>query len=1043
MQKDDTGTMEFIGKAIKDTENQQLKDRLRIVKNTFLTHRQIGEAEAYYRLMPSFHLSGSNCTTLFIHTGFRNKRSVFLRSLSKEEADKMPKENVVIISNKPGQFFQKTISIEDRYDSRPDSLRNMSLSQFAKRLTKGRSSKYEDEDFLFEKESDVLFEEENEAETGITTYNEIKDDFVIAFEENKRNPLQMVYDFNGTMMKLRKPLVLRFHKFKQNTEPHEFYFSQLRLYHPHSKNDLDAWENDMDVCIKAYNEARESINYVRSKVMKYQEEVEVAQMKAQEEYESCIGDILDPTKEQEEEDCKVEGYHEPQKFIAFDVGENMTDDSSRKEGHFKKIELDSLEYLTSETRKLDEDQRLIVDIGISFAQNIRKAALRKFPSTLPKPPLIVGHGGAGCGKSFVINLMTQWQERILRESGDDPNQPYILKCAFTGTAASIINGQTLHNAFSFSFGNEYFSLSDKTRDARRRSLKNLKIVIIDEFSMVKADMLYQLDLRLKELKETPDVPFGGVAVFLFGDLLQLKPTAARYIFDEPANQQFQISHAIESLWQKFEVVNLTHNHRQGKDKEFASLLNRIRVGNATDEDFELLETRIMKQNDQGIPKDALYLSAVNADVNKINEEKLEALESTLLTIQATVKHRTVKKHKPSITNAGTIKNTPLQYLLKLKIGSRIMLTHNLDTSDGLTNGALGELVGYDISEEGKVQTLYVHFFDEKIGKQKRKLYPSLSDRFLGKRPTPISKFEFEYSESKKAYSTSASAVAYQFPIKLAWAITAHKIQGQTISKPNKLIVDLSKVFEAAQAYVMLSRVQDIEQLIIIDSVPREKIYPSSQALDELARMNKKAMNRKTFILETHLVINSLNVRSLRKHLVDIASEPQLMKSDLMLLQQTSLHRNEDAEKFSIEGFKCHLNSNGNGKGLAIYYKDIFHHGIDICTENYQMTMFQATKFDVVCVYRSQFQSKTTDIGFLKDLQRLLKNSYQAYILGDFNSEAFEKNSIMHEIEKLGFSQLLHQPTHILGGLIDHCYVAKNVEKLKVLNRNFSLKAIFG
>ena len=573
MQKDDTGTMEFIVKAIKDTEKQQLKDRLRTVKNTFLTHRQIGEAEAYYRLIPSFHLSGSNCTTLFIHTGFRNKRSVFLRSLSKEEADKIPKENLVMISNKPGQFFQKTISIEDRYDSRPEVLKYMSLSQFAKRLTKGRSSKYDDEDFLFEKESDVIFEEETIVEIVKDTDNEIKDDFVIAFEEHKRTPLQTIYDCNGTMMKLRKPLVLRFHKFKQKTEPHEHYFSQLRLYHPHSKSDLDVWENDMDVCIKAYNEARESINYVRSKVMKYQEEVEVAQMRAQEEYDGCVGDLLDPTKEQEEDDSKIEGYHEPDKFIAFDIDEHITDDSSRNDGHFKKIELDSLEYLTSETRKLDEDQRMIVDIGTSFAQNIRKAALRKFPSTLPKPPLVIGHGGAGCGKSFVINLMTQWQERILRQSGDDPNQPYILRCAFTGTAASIINGQTLHSAFSFSFGNEYFSLNDKTRDARRRSLKNLKIVIIDEFSMVKADMLYQLDLRLKELKETPDLPFEGVAVFLFGDLLQLRPTAARYIFDEPANPQFQISHAIESLWQRFEVVNLTHNHRQGKDKEFANLLN--------------------------------------------------------------------------------------------------------------------------------------------------------------------------------------------------------------------------------------------------------------------------------------------------------------------------------------------------------------------------------------------------------------------------------------------------------------------------------------
>ena len=83
MLKDDTGTMKFIMKAIKDAENQQLRERLKIVKNTFLTHRQIGEAEAYYRLIPSFHLTGSNCTTQFIFTGFRKNRSIFLKMLGR------------------------------------------------------------------------------------------------------------------------------------------------------------------------------------------------------------------------------------------------------------------------------------------------------------------------------------------------------------------------------------------------------------------------------------------------------------------------------------------------------------------------------------------------------------------------------------------------------------------------------------------------------------------------------------------------------------------------------------------------------------------------------------------------------------------------------------------------------------------------------------------------------------------------------------------------------------------------------------------------
>ena len=109
---------------------------------------------------------------------------------------------------------------------------------------------------------------------------------------------------------------------------------------------------------------------------------------------------------------------------------------------------------------------------------------------------MVVQGGAGTGKSTVINILSQQMEKILRTSGDNPDNPYIIKTAFTGTAAENIKGQTLHNAFSFSFGNEFFSLGDSARDERRIQLENLRVVIIDEFSMIEADMLYLLDLRL-------------------------------------------------------------------------------------------------------------------------------------------------------------------------------------------------------------------------------------------------------------------------------------------------------------------------------------------------------------------------------------------------------------------------------------------------------------------------------------------------------------------------------------------------------------------
>ena len=190
-----------------------------------------------------------------------------------------------------------------------------------------------------------------------------------------------------------------------------------------------------------------------------------------------------------------------------------------------------------------------------------------------------------------------------------------------------------------------------------------------------------------------------------------------------------------SLWEKFQVVNLTHNHRQGNDKIYADILNRIRIGTFTDEDIQQLETRVISSESYAISEDAIFLSAVNEDVNKINEARLDNLSEKLLTIEAFVSYNTiVRKSKPPITSAGTIKNTPLQYLLKLKKGARVMLTYNLDTSDGLTNGAIGEVIGYDMSPEGKIQKIYVHFYDEKVGRERRKQFQSFSKGFQASYP---------------------------------------------------------------------------------------------------------------------------------------------------------------------------------------------------------------------------------------------------------------------------------------------------------------------
>ena len=112
-------------------------------------------------------------------------------------------------------------------------------------------------------------------------------------------------------------------------------------------------------------------------------------------------------------------------------------------------------------------------------------------------------------------------------------------------------------------------------------------------------MLYKLDLRLKEVKQKPETDFGGVSIFLFGDILQLRPVRARFIFEEPRSENFQLKYLTDSLWSKFEVITLRKNHRQGDDRRYSEILNRIREG-------ILEESRVRPINHNDIPKRCTY-----------------------------------------------------------------------------------------------------------------------------------------------------------------------------------------------------------------------------------------------------------------------------------------------------------------------------------------------------------------------------------------------------------------------------------------------------
>ena len=208
------------------------------------------------------------------------------------------------------------------------------------------------------------------------------------------------------------------------------------------------------------------------------------------------------------------------------------------------------------------------------------------------------------------------------------------------------------------------------------------------------------------------------------------------------------------------------------------MLNRFRVGIFNKEDIEVMRKRVFRRNDPRIPLDRVSIFGTNPEVNQLNDLSLLQLDGELYESKAIVYHRTMKNYKPAIDRTGNIRNTPLQETLKFKIGSKIMLTVNLKTTDGLTNGAMGRVMGVRVDERGILQEVHVTFFNEDVAKETYKSFSYLHSKY-GVPCIAVKRFEVEYRLGKENAGVKSSATALNFPLKLAEAVTVHKVRHQT------------------------------------------------------------------------------------------------------------------------------------------------------------------------------------------------------------------------------------------------------------------------
>lgn len=388
-------------------------------------------------------------------------------------------------------------------------------------------------------------------------------------------------------------------------------------------------------------------------------------------------------------------------------------------------------------------------------------------------------GKAGTGKTtFLKHLISHTDKR------------YMI-AAPTGIAAINAGGVTLHSLFGIPFGpiSPYDRLENKFTEYKTELLNRLELLIIDEVSMVRPDILDTVDRKLRWVRCT-DEPFGGVQVIMFGDLFQLPPVIKpqeRKILDS-FYDDFFFFNALVFKRTGFHIVELTQVFRQ-TDEEFVNVLNHIRNYQVTSEELDMLSELKDKQISQSYDGEHIHICTHKEEVERINADKLGKGEFTYDAV--------IKDKFPD-------SSVPCDLHLSLRKGARVMALCN-DPIKGYYNGMLGNVT--DLNEN----VVSVKMDNGCTVKFER--YTWANTQYVLKEDT---------IESQEIGSCT------QFPLTLAWAITIHKSQGLTF---DKIVLHVARTFCPGQLYVALSRCRTLEGIVSDAYITKRMVIPEYALID--------------------------------------------------------------------------------------------------------------------------------------------------------------------------------------------------------------------
>ncbi len=383
----------------------------------------------------------------------------------------------------------------------------------------------------------------------------------------------------------------------------------------------------------------------------------------------------------------------------------------------------------------------------------------------------------------------------------------------TGVAAINAGGQTIHSFFNIkpsvyvpgdkrlryavpNRDNDKTMITDHFRYQREKLelIRNLELLVIDEISMVRCDLLDVIDQILRFVRKRYFTPFGGVQVLLIGDTFQLPPIANHddwsilsTFYESPHFFSAKVMQVSKPVY-----IELKKIYRQ-KDNHFIELLNRVRLNKLHPDDLRILNSRYLHGFDPENAEDYIILASHNRMVIDINQRRLNEIPEHPVLFEAEVE---------GVFPEGSF---PADRLLQLKTGAQVMMLRN-DRNKRFFNGKIGHIES--ISDDN----IKVRFEDGNIVDVLRETWDNI---------------RYKWDTKNKKVVEESIGTFVQFPLKLAWAITVHKSQGLTF---DKVIADVGEAFSHGQVYVALSRCTSFNGLLLRSPMNKNAIITDPQVL---------------------------------------------------------------------------------------------------------------------------------------------------------------------------------------------------------------------